>query len=162
MTLSMQKVGSLFVAGVVGVIGATSDASAVNINTHATACSALSGFGVDQNIQQRFGGISNYDPTHFNDVVCPVVRSPLASGATTAKFYVDGRNFGGASTSCNLYSLNYDGTFLASTYFSSKAASYDQLLSLTAANAPTYAYLSLDCYLPPNANAELLGVTSVQ
>jgi hypothetical protein len=158
MRLDIKKVGSVIAAGVIGMLAASSEAGAVNINTHATACAADS---PSSQIEFRYSSIYNA-ATGSDDVVCPVERSPLASGATTASFYVDGLNMGGVSTTCWLYSFNYNGTFLASTSFTSSAATYDQLLTFTAANAPTYAYISLDCYLPGNGNAGLRGITSVQ
>jgi hypothetical protein len=95
-------------------------------------------------------------------VVCSVPRSPLAVGATSGSFYVDGDNFSGATTSCTLYSYNYDGTYLGSVGFSAAELHFDRLVTLPAAQLSMWAYVYMECAIPGNQVSQIRGVTSVQ
>lgn len=95
-------------------------------------------------------------------VVCPLPRSPLAAGAVSGGFYVDGDNNPLFSTSCQVNSYDFTGTFLGSTSFVATESHYDRFLSLPIAQLGFWAYTNLTCTLPEDARGTLRGVTSLQ
>lgn len=133
-----------------------SPAYAVNINVGTNQCARENKGGHATNWLNGMRNTGTTD-TFLSPVVCSVPHSPIVSGTTTASFFVDGD---GAGTTCSLYSLNYDGTFLGSASFSGSQATYDAFLSMPAAQVPYYAYVYLECFLP--VGGFLRGVTSLQ
>jgi hypothetical protein len=104
-------------------------------------------------------GVANTGTTDPLYLVCTVARSPLPSGATTGSFYVDGTNNPGGTTNCAIFSYNYTGETLGAASFTA-TNSYDMLLTLPAAQLSTWAYVILECSIPPGG--VLYGVTSLQ
>jgi hypothetical protein len=136
-------------------------AASSNINTHAAECQTQS--WPQDNLLHSADSVETDSTTASNTwISCGVPRSPLASGAQFGYFYVDGDNFNGASTVCDLESYDFNGTLLGVTAFSSQASSYDQLLSLPAAQLPFRAYVGIECLLPAHGMGDLRGVTSLQ
>ena len=158
-SFSLKKIVSLLVLGTLSVTTAFSAVSAANINTFAAACHAAHG-NEQGDITVNPTGLVNTNAI-ARSVACSMTRSPLAGGAN-AKFFVDGMNFNGASTTCVLQSFDFNGTFLGSTSFVTSAATYDQTLTLSGTLVPTFAYVTLFCAMPGNQNGLLLGLTSVQ
>lgn len=154
--LTITKIGSLLTIATIGLFGIAPNADATNINTHGAAC---------QNYFPSQVGDMDYNPSGLKNVnsaprsvVCPISRSPLPSG--NASFYVDGSNPSGSSTTCTISSYNFNGTFLGSSTFTDSAANFDHLVSLPAAQVPTFAYVSALCTLP--ASGMLRGITALQ
>jgi hypothetical protein len=146
--------------GACGLLSITTSVSAANIQTHGSAChnynaSEALDFGYDN------GGVTNRASDH-RIVICPVARSPLASGATSGTFWVDGNNRNGVSTTCTLFSNDYTGALMDTVAFTSSKVNYDQPLSLPAAQLPYYGYVSVICSLPGFSNAMVRGIISVQ
>jgi hypothetical protein len=153
-----SRIWSLYgvVAAIVLSASPVAPARAANINMgtvdcqpHLTTGQPLALAGVN--------GMYNLSQSQQADVVCSLPRSPLASGATVAGFYVDGD---GAGTSCTVLSYDFTGAFLGSNFFFGSAAHYDTFLSLPAAQATFYAYTYLWCQIPPGG--VLRGVTAIQ
>jgi hypothetical protein len=90
-------------------------------------------------------------------VICAVPRSPTPS---PARFFVDGSNSPGNTTSGTLFVNNFNGTFQSSQSFSSSAATYDISLSLNPIT--TFSYVSVLVSLPPNGGGVYFGTTAVQ
>ena len=78
-------------------------------------------------------------------VNCPVVRT-VSAPATGYTIWVDG-NAGSGTTTCWLYSYNYDGSYMGGTSFAATGV-FDRTLTLTAAMVPYYSSQSLLCYVP--------------
>ena len=151
---------AILATGMVVLTAGTEPTVAANINSSGTFCQNFNAAQVTD-IDYLASGVRNLN-VNPRAVICSVPRSPLAAGATSGVFFVDGRNTGGASTTCTLSSFNFNGTFLGSTSFTSAAATYNQFLSLPSAQLGTFAYVSVLCTLPGNANGVLFGVTSFQ
>ena len=133
-------------------------ARAANINTSgAGTCQGV--LGPNPNLIIVGSGITNAGSTAV-EVMCSVPRSPLASGATSGGFYVDGFvQTSGVTMTCFLSSYDYTGIPLGSSQFV-VSGKFDAFVSLPAAQLTTYAYVNLNCLLP--SAASLLGVTSLQ
>ncbi|WP_437926367.1 hypothetical protein WMF37_46215 [Sorangium sp. So ce291] len=90
------------------------------------------------------------------------------TSTTGHKIYIDGAHYsdglhpGTQTTTCTVYSHNYDGTMLASVSASasSVSGSWERIIDLTADQSPKWAYFSVLCSIPANKNGVLLGVTS--
>ena len=117
-----------------------------NLNTYASTCPAF---------VTRSG---------IRLMTCPVVRSPIAPGNSTADFYVDGNTNliipGHSTVSCSLSSQDYTGIPLASRSFTVTDQAFDVFLSFSVTEVPYWAYVSLGCeiYEP----SVLLGITALQ
>jgi hypothetical protein len=132
-----------------------SPAGAVNINTSATACQQAVFQAVPSDKQNRVGiidaGVVNMAnvPTI---VICPVPRSPLAAGATSGGFWLDGDNFLNSlvtvQTSCNVASYTFQGVLHGWSGFTATEATYDRFVSLPASMLGFYDYVSVHCLLP--------------
>lgn len=107
--------------------------------------------------------LTNNHATDDQAVICPVVRQTGGGGAV---IYVDGAVDNGATVDCTLYSYDHKGSFMASKSFSRTGAGhtlvFDQLLTLSASEAPMSAYLSTVCWLPAQAKGRLFGVLSIK
>jgi len=136
------------------------DARAANINMGTNECQSNS--PSVQNIGYSLNGVFTVGGPTAGFVTCNLPRAPLATGATSGGFYVDGDNFNGGTAACTIYSIDYTGTFLGSASFSASEAHFDRFLSLPAAQLPFYAYTYLSCGLSANGNTLLRGVTSLQ
>jgi hypothetical protein len=94
---------------VLGLVGMSNKAHAVNSNISATACKGSTNILADSHGIQNWGKDAEW-------VTCPIVRSPTANNAVSV--YVDGWLYsnGGISTTitCTLYSFNFDGAYLGS------------------------------------------------
>ena len=140
------------------LLGVVSESNAVNINTSATACKGY-GLASTGDFYTFSDGIRNAT-TAARYVICPVMRSPLAG--SSGGFYVSGANYPGTTTSCTLYSWEYNGTFKAAKSFTSSAARYDSYLSFTNVELPYGAFVSLMCSMPPHSGSVLRGVAAYQ
>ena len=107
-------------------------------------------------------GVMNGGTSQVFHIVCSLPRSPLASGATVAAFYVDGDNLNGATTQCGVFSYDYTGTLLGAFIFDATEPHFDRYVALPAAQVTYYAYTYLICTLPPGGNGIVRGVTSLQ
>ena len=159
----MKKIiAALAVLGAASLLG-TAPAGAANINTSGSDCHAF--FGDQQ------AGL-NYLPTGLQETVagsavvqCPIPRSPLASGATSASFFIDGKTPASASTSCTVTSYNFNGAIEGSVSFTETNANatpltFDHFVTFPAAQMTSFAYVSVFCNLV--AGGTLFGVTSLQ
>ena len=148
------------VFGIVLLLTAAPGARATNINMGTNECQTNS--PSVQNIGYSVNGVYTIGGPTAGFVTCNLPRSPLASGATTGGFYVDGDNWNGGTAACTIYSVDYTGTFMGSASFSASEAHFDRFLSLPIAQLPYYAYTYLSCGLSSNGNTLLRGVTSLQ
>jgi len=150
------------VCGVVLCASAERPAFATDINKAAPQCEADFPEAMDLIMHENNGVHTAPQSGSFQWVTCSIPRSPLAANATSGSFYVDGDNLGGASTTCWVSSYDYTGVLLGSTSFTTSLPHYDMLLTLPVAQLGVWAYTSLTCALPANANGLLRGVTVVQ
>lgn len=155
------KIGSLTVVGAIGVVASISSAGATNINSHGTICHH---YNASQSADIDFVTSGTYNiSSSSRSVICPVPRAPLASGATSGGFYIDGYNPTGKTTSCTLYSYNFNGSYLGSSSFSiTTAGSFDKYVSLTSDQLSYFAYTSVLCTLPDSSSAKIYGITAIQ
>jgi hypothetical protein len=130
------------------------------INSSGAICAATDNTHVGD-IQTNTNGVFNMSTTASRYVTCAVPRTPLNVSSTNASFYLDGTDANSAQTTCILYSYNYTGTLLDSTSVTETAATFDQLMQIPAADAGTFAYISMLCLLPANQNGSVLGITSL-
>jgi len=131
---------------------------ATNINLGPMGCQAF--LPQDAASLVHFGNtLTNLYGTTTFPVVCSVPHQPLAVGLDAA-WFVDGSAGITAPISCSLASYNFNGEFLGSADFSTTSLTFDQYLSLPAAQVPYWAYTQLWCQLPPGA--ALFGVTVIQ
>lgn len=79
-------------------------------------------------------------------VICPVVRT-VAAPAGGFSVWVDGAASANETTSCTLYSVEYNGTYLGAVSFSS-TGSFSRLLTLPQAQVTTFSSQSVYCLLP--------------
>ena len=152
---------SVLVGGVLACGVTHNPVSAANFNTQTTHCQTTNPDKTSLIVHDAIGVRTAPQVTTPLAVTCSIPRSPL-DPSRSAGFYVDGDNFGGALTECFISSYDYTGTFLASASFSTSSAQYDMWLSLSPAASGPWAYMSLTCYLPPNGQGVLRGVTAVQ
>jgi hypothetical protein len=88
-----------------------------------------------------------YSPTIYSGTVnhvwylCPVVRSADSTGVTV---YVDGKASPSYPANCSVTSTNYNGAFIAMKSFT-RTDTFDHGVTLSATEAPLYAYLSVSC-----------------
>ena len=153
----------LFGLGSAALLGTASPAGAANVNTAGADCHASSG-------DQQAG--LTYLPTGLQEtiagsavVTCPIPRSPLAAGATTGSFFIDGKTPASASTTCSVTSYDFTGAMEGSVSFTetntgTTPLTFDHFVSFPAAQMTTFAYVSVSCNLI--AGGMLFGVTSVQ
>lgn len=142
------------------LLGMATPASAANLHTHAAAChnyNAAEALDIDY----MPSAVRN-NASQPRQIICPIVRSPLQPNAPYALFYVEGGNTSGTSTPCALYSHDYDGRLLGSTSFTGTTTNFDQQLSLPAAQAPVWAFVSMICLLPANGKGTIRGVIAAQ
>lgn len=92
-------------------------------------------------------------------VIGSVDHNPSTNGQV---IYIDGYHSGVQTTSCTLYSYNYNGTLLAASSVSASGMSgaWERTVYLTAAQSTAWAYYSLLCQIPANGAGVLLGATS--
>src|SRR5262249_22228009 len=103
-----------------------SPAYATNINIGGTECQAGYSSESQDDVDHYVDGVVSLGAVaSLPYIVCSLPRSPLATGATSGGFYVDGDNWFGATTTCTVYSYDYTGLFLGSSSASSSAANYD-------------------------------------
>jgi len=104
---TMKKViVALFGLASATLLGTASPAGAANINTPGAACHA---FFTDQQASVNYVNVGMSVGASMV-AQCPIPRGPLATGATTGSFFVDGQTPASASTSCTVVSYNFDGT----------------------------------------------------
>jgi hypothetical protein len=108
-------------------------------------------------------GLYSYTNSVYNGsgagmyVTCPVVRTVNAL-STGYYVWVDG-NAGSGTTTCSLYSYNFNGSYIGGVSFSATGV-FDKTLMLTQAQVPTYSSQSLLCYVP--AGGSMYDVEPVQ
>lgn len=141
--------------------GAAAPARADTIMTPAAACrpfgSPSAAASEANNATQ--GGNVNLDLNISRTIICPVVRNSDSDGVTV---FVDGRSDAqDAPVSCILYSHNFDGTQLASKGFIERNRTFDTAISLTAAEAPFFAYINVVCTLPSRSKGRIFGVLTI-
>jgi hypothetical protein len=141
-------------------LGAASAVHAETIMTPASACrpfGAPSAAALSANASNQ-RGTTNNELNLARSIICPVVRKSDSDGVTV---FVDGESKSDdAPVSCILYSFNFNGTQLASKGFIERNRVFDTPLSLTAAEAPFFAYLNVVCSLPP-LQGTIFGVLTV-
>lgn len=161
--------GLLAIVSLVALCGsAVAPTQAANINMTAANCQPTD--RSQQEVWHLASGTSNNQVAFTGstrlDLACDVPRSPLAVGATSGGFYVDGDNIGGTRTDCIVYATSYTGAPLGGAGFSSTATSYDQFLSLPVSMLGTFSYTSMACTISNITGAgkygRLRGVTSLQ
>ncbi len=133
---------------------------AANINSNAAVCHGETPSDQSSMALSSIGVVTFASNPFYTWVVCAVPRSPLAAGATSGSFYVDGNNPAGKSTICAVYAYGWTGLFLGSSTVNTSDASYGVLVTLTSGQLGTYTYTSLLCGIPPGG--VLRGVTTVQ
>jgi hypothetical protein len=120
--------------------------SAMADTTHGAVCKPY-GNSATTGLYSYGSGAYNYAGSSLG-VICPLTRS----GFTPASGYgvwVDGTT--GSSTStiyCSLTSYNYNGSYVGGTSFSFTGGTFDKYITLTQAQVPYYASLSLYCSVP--------------
>lgn len=157
MTHIGKKLGLLLTVAGVWLAGAP--VAQAHENDSGTACHAYNA-GEVTDIDYLARGVRNMasSPRY---VICPVDFVPTADGSITV--YVDGQHTIAATTSCTLFSHNYDGTMLGSTSDSRQDVngSWEMTLSLPAGQASVWSYLSVLCYIPGNGTGLILGTTAM-
>jgi len=159
----------LFAVVIIAAIAGSpaSQVHAANITIKGGTCHALQFMPtpVPEPLHFSSGSIGNPTTSDSNPtgdrnyaVVCDVPRQPLALGAASGGFYVDGTNFPGQSTTCSIESFNYTGFFLGLQVFTDSATTFDHFVSLPASQLGMWAYVELNC----SGFNQLIGVTSVQ
>lgn len=122
-----------------------------SLSIHGSICKAYNNTLADyQNIFSGSTGTANHDQHSARSVICPVTREVNGNGVTV---WVQGSVSQGESMSCTLESR--DGNYLASKSVTLTAAAFDHGLSLTSAQALTWAELSLICTLPPKGRGRI-------
>ena len=101
-------------------------------------------------------GVHNYSGASMA-VACPIIRT-VAAPSGGYSIWVDGSAAAGTA-SCSIYSYNYTGAYLGSVSFSA-TGTFDRLITLPAAQAPTYSSQVVYCVLPNNGG--LFDVEPVQ
>lgn len=155
------KIGSMMMAGLLGFAFMPSRTSAnPRITTTASLCQAKTGSQAGDIDMVGTGGVWNKNTGSTRDVLCSVPRTPLDAGSTRANLYVDGNNTGGASTTITLLSYSWEGLPLGSSTVTTNVATYDEFLTLPAAQANEFAYFHLLVKLPTNKRGTLRGFSS--
>jgi hypothetical protein len=90
-------------------------------------------------------------------VACPVIPSPVSG--STVQFYVDGTVFGTGQMFCVLGTYNFFNTSSLSLKNFMPTGQFDTLITFTAAEAPTSAYIGLECEMPPRSG--VIGISAV-
>lgn len=155
---TVQVLGVVF--GITLAAAPLSPAGATNINTSAVACQQAVFQAVPSDKQNRVGIIDSGVVNMTNVptiVICPVPRSPLAAGATSGGFWLDGDNLLNSlvtvQTTCNVASYTYQGVLHGWSGFTATEATYDRFVSLPASMLGFYDYVSVNCVLPPYHDA---------
>ncbi len=107
-------------------------------------------------------GVRNINSSGARSVICPVDFVPTADGSITV--YVDGRNSNtSVSTTCTLTSYNWNNTFLGSVSATKTNVSgaWEMTLTLPAAQASIWSYLTVLCTLPASSAATITGITAL-
>ena len=134
-------------------------AHAVNANHSGTICKNYNASQVGD-IDYLPSGTRNLNAS-ARSIICPIVRAPTSTNSIAV--YVDGYHYGTQTTTCTLYSYNYNGTYLGSTSFTQTGTgAFDRYLSLPSAQAPYYAAASLLCTIPGGANGIIYDIDVIQ
>jgi len=95
-------------------------------------------------------GLWSYYTNAAMHVVCPVTRvgSPTSGGL---RVWIDGYAPSGWSLTCELTSVNYDGSPIGYASFTMTGTGYnfDKYLDLAPASVPMYSSQGVMCHLPP-------------
>src|SRR5262245_14796182 len=145
--------------GILLAAGLAVPARATQINVNANECQ-FHGTWPQEFVRSEYGISTSVTGQFPPYVICAVPRSPSSPG-TIGAFYVDGDNYNGAFTECILYSFAEDGSTIAGVSFRSQAARYDAYLSLAAGQMDPRGYVTVNCFIPPNGNGVLRGITSL-
>jgi hypothetical protein len=95
-------------------------------------------------------GVGNYSGGALS-IICPVVRTvPAPAGGYSV--WVDGKSAASDTTSCSLYSINYDGSYLGVASFSAPGPTFTRLLTLPQSQVPFFSSQSVYCYVPNNGS----------
>jgi hypothetical protein len=123
---------------------------------HGSICKAYSNSLTDyQAIFSGSTGTANHDSAYDRSVICPVTRRTGSSGVTV---WIEGGASNGRSVSCTLTS-RYGGSYRGAKSFTVSSSYFDQGLSMSATEAPTWAKLDVICKLPPNGNGTITGIS---
>jgi hypothetical protein len=161
---SMTRAASkLVIVSAMALLALAADARAANINTPASGCHAV--FPEQQANISYFPGSLQQQSAGSVPIICPILRSPLAAGATAGTFFIDGKTAANSSTSCTLAVYNFTGgplSFFSFTEQNTTATpkTFDHFVSIPAAQLTTFVYANVTCEL--TAGSFLFGVTSVQ
>ena len=150
----IQKIGV-----VIGLLGFITPVLAVNLNNHGVAFRAYIGTQT-LDIDYQASGARNLASSP-RLVIAPLVRSPTSDGSLAV--YVDGVHRSYQTTTCTVYSHNYNGALLGSQSFTvALKGSFDRYVSLPGGQAPTWAYVSILCQIAGNGQVVMGGVAVVQ
>jgi hypothetical protein len=142
-----------------GSLGIASTAHATNANHSGTICKNYNA-GQVTDIDYLASGTRNLNASP-RSVICPLVRSPNSSNNVAV--YVDGFHSGTQTTTCTLYSYDYNGTFKGSNSFTqTSTGSWDRYLSVPAGQGPYWGAASVLCTIPGSAQGIIYNVDVVQ
>jgi hypothetical protein len=145
---------------VVGAGFLASDAEATQVNVSAFSFNPADGDDEMHIIRRPDLGIA-FSANGSAWVEASLDHSPSPNGV---QIYYDGFMQGESVTMwCGVTSINYDGVVLFSTNFQVLGyhGAFEQVLSLSASQAPVWAYITVGCELPPSQLGWLYGVTAV-
>jgi len=143
----------------IGLSCLTLTAQATNANHSGTICKNYNASQVTD-IDYLASGTRNINASP-RSIICPLVRAPTSTNS--AAVYVDGYHSGSQTTTCTLYSYNYNGTYLGSVSFTQTGSgAFDRYLSLPAPQAPTYATLSVLCTIPGGGAGIIYDIDVIQ
>ena len=148
-----KKLSSLLLIAA-AMFGVSASQAHANMNISASICQSDD---LDQTTDIDFyqAGIANVSSSKSHNVWCAVPRSPVEGD--NASFWVDGYNPSGRKTYCGLTSYNYTGDVLSTvSMVMSNAGNYDKRVDVPSAQASTWAYVTVNCELPPGG--KLYGV----
>lgn len=146
---------------IVGItsLGLSINAHAVNANHSGTICKNYNASQVTD-IDYLTSGTRNLNASP-RAVICPLVRAP--NSTSNVAVYVDGFHSGTQTTTCTLYSYDYNGTYKGSNSFTqTSSGSWDRYLSLPAGQGPYWGTASVLCTIPGSAHGIIYDIDVVQ
>jgi len=156
---SAIRVGFALAMFAFGSLGFVTGAHATNANHSGTICKNYNASQVTD-IDYLVSGTRNLNAS-ARSIICPIVRAPTSTN--NAAVYIDFYHSGTQTTSCTLYSYNYNGTYMGSASFTQTGSGYfDKYLSLPAGQAPYWANLAVLCTIPGGATGLLVDIDVVQ
>lgn len=148
----------LLFGALAALLSVATGASAATLSGHGSLFVAFNA-GQAQNVDYTTGGArSNLVGTQ--QLIAPVIRHEISAGSQA--FSLHGSHVGVQTSFCTLHSAQADGTFIASQNLDvlNTAGIWARTASLTAAQLPPQAKVSIICTIPGGFSATLAGVTS--